>query len=61
MSQITMIGCGEVGLAYAEALLELTPAPELQLFDPRPPPAAARSPIGSGCRSRPPRDHGWRQ
>jgi len=40
MSQITMIGCGEVGLAYAKALLELTPAPQLQLFDPRPPPAA---------------------
>ena len=40
MSQITMIGCGEVGLAYAEALLQLTPAPDLQLFDPRPPPAA---------------------
>jgi 3-hydroxyisobutyrate dehydrogenase-like beta-hydroxyacid dehydrogenase len=40
MSQITIIGCGEVGFAYAEALLKLTPAPELQLFDPRPPPAA---------------------
>jgi 3-hydroxyisobutyrate dehydrogenase-like beta-hydroxyacid dehydrogenase len=40
MTHITMIGCGEVGLAYAEALLKLSPAPQLQLFDPRPPPAA---------------------
>ena len=40
MTRISMIGCGEVGLSYAEALLKLTPAPDLQLFDPRPPAAA---------------------
>ena len=40
MTQITMVGCGEVGLAYAEGLLALDPAPVLRLFDPFPSAAA---------------------
>jgi len=40
MAQITMVGCGEVGLAYAEALLSSSERPDVRLYDPRPPQAA---------------------
>ncbi|WP_243789006.1 DUF1932 domain-containing protein [Saccharopolyspora gloriosae] len=36
MQEVVIVGCGEVGLAYARKALELDPAPRLQLLDPAP-------------------------
>lgn len=40
MQEVLIIGCGEVGVAYAEGLRGLDPAPKLHLLDPQPSEAA---------------------
>jgi 3-hydroxyisobutyrate dehydrogenase-like beta-hydroxyacid dehydrogenase len=39
MTEIVIVGCGEVGVAYAEGVRSLDPAPTLHLLDPKPSPA----------------------
>ncbi|MDA3626097.1 DUF1932 domain-containing protein [Saccharopolyspora sp. WRP15-2] len=36
MPELLIVGCGEVGVAYAEGLRKLDPAPKLHLLDPTP-------------------------
>jgi 3-hydroxyisobutyrate dehydrogenase-like beta-hydroxyacid dehydrogenase len=38
MTELVIIGCGEVGVAYAEGVRGLDPAPTLHLMDPKPSP-----------------------
>lgn len=40
MQEVLIVGCGEVGVAYAEGLRGLDPAPKLHLLDPQPSEAA---------------------
>lgn len=40
MQEVLIVGCGEVGVAYAEGLRGLEPAPKLHLLDPQPSEAA---------------------
>ena len=39
MTEVVITGCGEVGVAYAEGVRSLDPAPTLHLLDPKPSPA----------------------
>jgi 3-hydroxyisobutyrate dehydrogenase-like beta-hydroxyacid dehydrogenase len=39
MTEVVIVGCGEVGVAYAEGVRGLDPAPTLHLMDPKPGPA----------------------
>ena len=39
MPEVVIVGCGEVGVAYAEGVRGLDPAPMLHLMDPKPGPA----------------------
>jgi 3-hydroxyisobutyrate dehydrogenase-like beta-hydroxyacid dehydrogenase len=38
-TEVVIVGCGEVGVAYGEGLVALDPAPTLHLLDPKPSPA----------------------
>ncbi|WP_432048826.1 DUF1932 domain-containing protein [Streptomyces asiaticus] len=46
--KIVIVGCGEVGLAYAEKALQLSSAPHLELLDPAPASAAVAFADGRG-------------
>ena len=48
MTEVVIVGCGEVGVAYAEGVRGLNPAPTLHLMDPKPGPAGVAFAEGAG-------------